>query len=126
MIFNILIPSPLFCHATDFYTLFFNPRSCCQRDQKPLAIGLHLCLVRGTIAVKLATFLTTVKNHKSVTRIGLCTDRLHRAAARVGAITGINIDVHAPKAKRTMIARGKAKRFNLATTVQAREATVVF
>ena len=80
----------------------------------------------GTIRVKLAAFLATIKNHKAMTRVGLCADRLHCTATRIGAITGIDIYMHAPKTKGAMIARGKAKCLNLTVTMKTRKAVIVF
>ena len=47
-------------------------------------------------------------------------------AAGVCAISGQDIDVQGPQAKRTMVARGIAQRFNLTTAMSADKACVVF
>ena len=109
----------------DVFALFSNfPRR--QPNQKTHAVGLGFCLVGGAVAVKLAAFGTAVNDHVSLSRVGLHADRLHRSAALVGAIPGIDVHVQGPQAKRAVVARGVAQGQDLFSAMRANKAAVVF
>ena len=97
-----------------------------QSDQELDAVGLRFCLVRGAVAVDLPAFGTAVNDHVAFARVGLYADRLHWRAALVGAVSGVDIHVQGPQAKRAMVARGIAQRQDLFFAVRADESAVVF
>ena len=89
-------------------------------------VGLHLCLVRCLVAYGLAATLTAVQDDISALGIRHGGHGLQGAAARVGAISGIDIHVQAPQAKWAMVARGVAKGLDLLAAMRANKAVVVF
>ena len=78
------------------------------------------------VATQLAALLTAVNNDVPALGIGHGRYRLQRAPARVGAVTGVDVHVQAPKAEWAVVARGVAKRLYLLATVRADEAIIVF
>ena len=77
-----------------------------QTDEKRAIVGLNLCVICGAVASKLTAFGATVGDHVAVTGIGLGSNGLHRTAASVCTVAGIDVNVERPEAERAVIARG--------------------
>ena len=89
-------------------------------------VRLHLCLVRSTASADRATFFTAMHDHVSAPWMGFCPYRAKRSAARIGTVAGVDVYVQGIEAERAMVARGVAKRQDLAAAMCANKAVVIF
>ena len=78
------------------------------------------------VAAQLAAFLATVDDDIPPLGIRHGAHRLQRPTAGVGAISGVDVHVQAPKAKGAMVARGIAEGLHLPAAMRADKSIVVF
>ena len=112
------------CGKNHKLSLAINARS--KLNKQGAVIRLSLCIKSSTVTAYFTAFFALMNNNKSSFRVGLGADRSQKAAALVGAITGIYINMYRPKAKGTMISRACSHRENLFATMQANKCLVFF
>ena len=100
--------------------------TCCEADNQAHIVGLDLRLVSSLVSHRPAASITAVGDNISALGVGLSLDGTENSAAVVGSVTGVNIDVQAPQAKRTMVARGHRKRLHRLAAVRADKSAVIF
>ena len=65
--------------------------------------------MRRLVSYHLAAHVTAMYDDVSLLGIGLCLDGAENAAAGIGSVTGVYINVQRAKAKRAVISRGVSK-----------------
>ena len=78
-----------------------NPRG--QLNKQRAVIGLLFSIKGGTVTAYFTALFAFMDNNKVLFRIGLCTDRAHKATAGICSIAGVYVDVERPQAEGAMI-----------------------
>ncbi len=110
--------SPLF-----FYLLKF---LCCELYYKVDVVGLVFCVGCRAVPAYCAAFPAAVDYYISLLCISFDLDRLKLSAALAGSVAGIFVHVKRPKAKRAMVSRRIAERFDLPAAVSADKSVIIF
>ena len=105
-----------------------SPQTGGQTDEEGAVIGLNFGVVSGAVTAELAAFGTAMDDDIAVAvlDVGLGADRLQFTAAGVGTVTGVDVNVERPEAKRAVVARGVAEREDLFSAVCTNKAAIVF
>ena len=78
------------------------------------------------VAAYLAAFCAAVDDNVPLFGVGLGANGLKQAAALVGTVTGVDVDVYGPQAKGTVVAGGISQRLYLSAAMRADKSAVVF
>ena len=100
--------------------------TCRQLDDKVGIIGLYFCLVRRLVSDDGSALLALMDNDVTPLWVGLRFDRAKYAAAWVGSVAGVYINMQRAQAKGAMIARGVAEGKNLTAAALTCKAVIVF
>ena len=108
--------------------LFHSQNPCRQTNEEGAVVGLNFGVVSGAVTAYFTALGATVDDDIAVAvlDIRLGADGLELAAAGIGAITGVDIDVKRPQAKGTVITGGIAERQDLFSAMRTNKAVVVF
>ena len=109
----------MLCFSLPSYT-------CGELDEQVGIIGLDLSVVCRLVADGGTALLTTVDDNKAALGVGERLYRAKNAAAIVGSVAGIYVNVKRTKAKRAVIARGVAEGQNLLAAILAYKSGIVF
>jgi hypothetical protein len=74
-----------------------------QFNKQRAVIGLLFSIKGGAVTAYLTALFAFMDNNEVLFRIGLCTDRAHKATAGICSIARVYIDVKRPQAKGAMI-----------------------
>ena len=89
---------------------------------------MNFGVVSGAVTAELTAFGTAMDDDIAVAvlDVGLGADGLQFTAAGVGTVTGVDVNVERPEAKRAVVARGVAERKDLFSAVCTNKAAIVF
>lgn len=98
----------------------------CQLDDERHIVGLVFGSQRRLVSAYLAALAATVDYNEALFGVGLGAYGLKLAAARVGAVPRVYVDVKRPQAKRAMVSRRISERLDRASAMHAHKRVVVF
>ncbi len=89
-------------------------------------VRLYFCLMGSFVALYLSAFCTAVNNDISLFWVCNTADRLHRCAAFVGTVAGIDINVQRPETHGTVVTGGISQRLYFSPAMSTDKAVIIF